>query len=182
MGRCSRPRGTPMPPHPPRKLPEAWAGERLPHARSCCGPTHTAVFHCCSICTEVPPQTQLRGWRARGSAESAGGSTALAKQLLPSRGHWRAVPRACLHKQLQAGPGAAGPSARAPGPHRHCDCPLGPALQIQTGVTRDDAVCTTWISAHLSPRLAPLCLQERWVWGSLRVFFQSSSLICAASW
>lgn len=160
-----------VPPQPPRKLPEAWAGERLPRARSCCGPTHTAVFHYCSICTEVPPQTQLRGWRARGSVESTGGSTALAKQLLPSPG---APESHAQSLSSQAAPGRARCGwvlGWAPVPHRHCDHPLGPALQIQTGVTGDDAVCTTWISAHLSPRLAPLCLQERWVWGSLRVFF-----------
>lgn len=59
-------------------------------------------------------QTQLRRWKAWGvSGESRWhsiGKTAAAKP----GGHWRAKPRACLHRQLKAGPGVAGPSAWTP--------------------------------------------------------------------
>ena len=162
-----------MPPQPPSETSRSLGGERLPCARSCCGPTHPAIFHYRSICTErvtSDPAEKVEG--LGGSAESLGG-TALAKQLLPSPvGTGEPGPELVFTGSSRPGQVWLGPLHGAPVLHRHCDCPLGPALQIQTKVLlADDAVCTTWISAHLSPRLAPLCLQEQWVWESLFVFF-----------
>lgn len=91
----------------------------------------------------------------------------MAKQLLPSPvGTGEPSPELVFTGSSRPGQVWLGPLHGPPVLHRHCDCPLGPAPQIQTKVLlADDAVCTTWISAHLSPRLAPLCLQEQWVWG-----------------
>ena len=173
----------PCPHNPPRKLPEAWVESGCHVPGAVVAPPTLLYFIIVASVPRGSTQTQLRRWKAWGvSGESRWHS--IGKTLLPSPvGTGEPSPELVFTGSSRPGQVWLGPLHGPPVLHRHCDCPLGPAPQIQTKVLlADDAVCTTWISAHLSPRLAPLCLQEQWVWGSLFVFFRSSSPICAASW